>query len=302
MILLHLEGGLGNQLFQYSLGKHLSLIHKTPLVFDIESYKTNPIADCSYWLEDFGIDIRNNLVTPDVLERYKSYRSKKGRRNILHNLLHAKPERYVEEKHYWFDPSIVRTKPPFMLHGWWQSEQYFKDIRSTLLNDLSYAHPLSHKRTKIIEHMRATESVSIHVRRMDYVKNPKTRSAHGELPISYYRTAHDHLYSKRAALNFFVFSDDIEWVKKNMKFPDGTTYIGPSPDDTTGAADMWMMSKCRHQVLANSSFSWWGAWLNQNPDKIVIGPKPWVASMGVEQTRDVLPKDWITLPVDYIRS
>jgi hypothetical protein len=301
-ILVRLEGGLGNQMFQYSLGRRLSLKHDVPLLFDIESYKTNPIADCSFWLERFSIDIKNNLATPEELAYFKRVRMKKGRRFLFHNLLYADPARYIEEKHYWFDPAILASvKLPAMLHGWWQSEKYFLPIRETLLDDFSIQNIDGHN-ARISEDFSSGETVALQIRRKDYVTNPKTKAYHGELPMTYYQEGFLHIKRMSPAALPVIFSDDVEWVRENLPLPKGAIHVDWNGEDKTGSLNMWLISKCRHQVIGNSSFGWWGAWLNQYPKKQVIAPRPWVAAMTSEQTRDVVPQDWISRDVNYIRS
>lgn len=304
MIVVRLEGGLGNAMFEYALGRTLSLHNDAELKFDIESYRTNPIADCSFWLEQFNIDIRAHLATSQEIRRFKRYEKKQGGGvlRFAYNYSFADESKYIREKHYHFDASIPKLRGADMyLHGWWQSEKYFSPIRDTLLKDFTLRRGLPTDRQAMVESMRKTNSVSIHIRRLDYVSNPKTRAYHGELPSQYYQKALDRIRESVSDPVVYVFSDDIASARQAFSFPRGTVYVEPT-HDVTGAEDMFLMSCCKHHIIANSSFSWWGAWLNRNPDKIVVAPTPWVADTSKLDTRDVVPESWIALPANYIRS
>lgn len=301
MIGIRLEGGLGNQMFQYALGKHVAVKNGTGLLFDIESYKTNPIADCSYWLEWFNIDIKDHLLSAQQLRQIKRYRRRHGRRWAWHNLIFANKDRYIEEKSYAFDPAVLSAKNDSYLHGWWQSEKYFLPIRDSLLKDFEPRAPLAGRNKETAERMSATNSVAMHIRRLDYVKNPKTRRFHGELPKSYYDEALKVVAERSGEpLELFVISDDPEWVAAHMPFPYPTTHITWNHPYKAPYEDMRLMSLCRHAVTANSSFGWWGAWLNQNKEKIVVAPAHWVAGMDREKTEDVVPDAWVKLEPNYI--
>src|SRR3970040_2340438 len=136
MIILRLEGGLGNIMFQYALGRHLSYISNAPLKFDVSSYKTNPIADCSLWLEGFHIDISNNLATKNEIEYFKHFEYRPGKPKFLSNLF-SDETKYVKEKQFSFNPNIFKLKNNLYLSGWWQSEKYFSSIRDLLLKDFT---------------------------------------------------------------------------------------------------------------------------------------------------------------------
>jgi hypothetical protein len=301
MILLRLEGGLGNVMFEYALGRYLAHKNNTQLKYDVDTYKTNPLGDYSLSLEAFTINIRNNIATPEEIARLKRFQKIRGKGAFFHNLLFSNEQKYIREKNYPFDPTILTLGEDIYLHGWWQSEKYFLNIRPLLLKDFTLRNPLAEKNKEVAQQIVASNSIGIHIRRLDYVKNKKTRWYHGELPKDYYEEALSRIISQTKNPKLFIFSDDIEWAREHMHFPYETSYIGWNlqlPHE-----DMHLMSLCKHNITANSSFSWWGAWLNQNPDKIVVAPTPWVAlGPPKHDSSDVVPESWIKLPVSYIRS
>lgn len=301
MIIVRLEGGLGNSMFQYALGRSISIKNRTDLKFDIESYKTNPLADCSFWLESFTIDISTHLATSAEITRFKKFETRLGKKWVLRNWLYADKTKYVKEKYYHFDPQILKLQGgDLYLHGWWQSEKYFSDIRHILLRDFTLRSPLSDQNEQVAEKIRSTNSIGIHIRRQDYVANPKTRNFHGELSKEYYDEALAFVTAKVENPMLFVFSDDIPWAREHMRFPHDTIYVGWNTGGT-GAEDLFLLSLCKHAITGNSSFSWWGAWLNQNPKKIVVAPEKWIAS-SKQNTKDVVPKTWTTIPVNYLQD
>lgn len=294
-IVVRIHGGLGNIMFEYALGRYLSIKYGSPLSFDVSLCKTNPLGDYSLALEAFHIDIEKHLVSSGTLKRFEHYRRRHGRRWFLYNMLFADADRYVAERYFHFDPTILEKQPPLYLAGWWQSEKYFKGIRSTLIDDFTVRAPLEGRNKEVADHMRSTNSVSIHIRRLDYVTNAHTRSYHGELSKRYYEEAIARIQTLVPEPTFFVFSDDIPSVKGAFSFPEGTTYIdwnGDLPHE-----DIRLMSLCKHNIIANSTLGWWGAWLNQNEKKTVIAPAQWFAEGSTKNDdRDIVPSEWLRVP------
>lgn len=301
MIIVRLEGGLGNSMFQYALGRHLSIRHSTDLRFDVSSYATNPLGNYSFSLEAFSIAIHDNLASPEEIRRFARYMRRPGRHRLLYNFLYADQRKYVLERHYQYDPSVLAdTKADAYLHGWWQCERYFTDIRDVLLKDFTVATPLEGKNRNVSERIRGSAAISMHVRRLDYVANPVTRNYHGELPKSYYDEALRRICEHVSNPVLFVFSDDAAWARTHMTFPVETYYV--EGNDDAPHEDLRLMSLCKHHIIANSSFSWWGAWLNPSSDKLVVAPYPWLADTSKQNTADVVPVSWIKLDPHYIRS
>jgi hypothetical protein len=173
----------------------------------------------------------------------------------------------------------------FIIDGFFQSEKYFKNNRKEILDLVRIpefvAVKISEKYSKFLHE----KTTSIHVRRGDYLNHP---NHHPVQSLTYYLNAIDLLKDKTDL--FVIFSDDIEWCKINLNL-ENAIYI----EDEKDYIELYLMSFCKNNIIANSSFSWWGAWLNENPDKTVIGPKNWFGSAIQHNTGDILPETWIKI-------
>lgn len=178
-----------------------------------------------------------------------------------------------------------------VLDGYWQSEKYFKNIRNIICRDFTIKNK-SKNFIHVLNIISGTNSVSIHFRRGDYAWDEKTNKYHGLLGIEYYRKAIDIIQRKMKNPHFFIFSDDPTWVKNNFKIKKPVTHISDF-SKLTNAEELVLMSHCEHNIIANSSFSWWGAWLNKNPKKIVIAPKKWFKAR--IDDKDIVPTGWIRI-------
>jgi hypothetical protein len=176
--------------------------------------------------------------------------------------------------------------------GYWQSEKYFSEFSQQIRRDFSFCKPLSSDNEEFANEINHINAVSLHVRRGDFVNNPTTLATHGLCSLDYYRAAVQYISYRVNQPHFFIFSDDIAWTKENLEIVFPCHYV----DHNQGAEshnDMRLMSLCQHHIIANSSFSWWGAWLNPSKEKIVIAPKRWFAKQ--IDTRDLLPPSWVVL-------
>lgn len=283
MITVGLKGGLGNQLFQYALGRRLSLDYDCPLIIDARALAHDPLRN--YALNQFQI--------PSRLAKPLSYplSGLASRLNFLYKRLPwIQRLNVVNEKSFAFDPQILECGDRVYLNGYWQSERYFLPIRQTLLTDLQLAATLNTEQAELAQKIQACNAISLHVRRGDYLTDAKTNSYHGLCDLDWYDRAVDAITQGISSPQFYVFSDDYEWASHNLQLNYPTHFIKPQPDGNE-SVDMYFMSICKHNIIANSSFSWWGAWLNQNPSKKVIAPAQWFAN-APHDTRDLIPSDW----------
>ena len=200
---------------------------------------------------------------------------------------------HYREPHYHFDPALAELKPPILLDGYWQSERYFAGVAGTLRRELTPHEPLDDANARLADEIQNVNAISLHVRRGDYVGNPHTNAYHGTCSLDYYYQAVAHIADRVERAHLFVFSDDHQWTVDNLRLNLPTTYVTANPA-SRGFRDMQLMSMCRHHVVANSSFSWWGAWLNAKGGKIVVAPKQWFAQSD-NDTRDLIPSDWVRL-------
>jgi hypothetical protein len=205
----------------------------------------------------------------------------------------SRSKRVVRERSYRFDSAILDLPDNVYLEGYWQSERYFADITGILCDEFAVSTPLAGDNLRIAETMNGCCAVSLHVRRGDYVTDRRTAAIHGVCGLEYYKSAAADIIKRVDAPHFFVFSDDPLWVKENLSLPSPTTFVDHNGPDQ-GYEDLRLMSLCRHHIIANSSFSWWGAWLGSNPGKIVIAPKRWFNDENIDTT-DLIPEVWIRI-------
>jgi hypothetical protein len=300
MIVVKLFGGLGNQLFQYAFGRKISLETNQKLYLETKyGFKNDPYKRI-YNLAPFKIEenlLLNDSISID-LENLKidKYHWQGKIKNYLLSIKRSHWQLIIE-KNIAFDNSIQIKKNNAYLDGYWQSEKYFKEIRNEILQDLQLKNPLQNENASISKKMLETSSVSVHIRRMHGIEmeGQNHHNIHGGLDLQYYQKALDIISKKEANLKLFVFSDDINWVKENFKSEFPMEFMSQN-DDAHNELDLILMSHCQHQIIANSTFSWWGAWLNQNPEKIVIAPKKWYINQEMnDQTQDLIPSDWIRI-------
>ena len=283
MIVVGLKGGLGNQLFQYALGRRLSMEHGCPLILDDRALHSDPLRN--FALNQFQIN--------QPLAKPLSYplHGVGAHLNPLYRLLpFTQSVTMANEKGFAFDPQVLEYDSGTYLNGYWQSERYFLPIRQTLLTDLVLAKPLSTEQSKLAEQIRGINAVSLHIRRGDYVSDSTTNSYHGLCDLNWYHRAVEIIAHDVSNPHFYIFSDDYEWATKNLQLSHPTHFIEPQKDGYE-SIDMHLMSLCQHNIIANSSFSWWGAWLNQNLQKRVIAPANWFAN-APHDTRDLIPTSW----------
>ena len=289
MIITKLMGGLGNQLFQYSAGKQLAYNQNAELKFDVSFFSNiGKSTPRDYKLSCFNI-VDKIADKHDFQEVLGAEWFRPIKRRLWKMGIDLFGWNYFIDQETGFQAEIPKLKKPAVLHGYWQNELYFSNIRSVLLDEIVLKNSLitSKLRNKITD-IQDVESVAVHVRRGDY-----NESIFHICPLQYYLQAIKLLKRKYSNAHFFVFSDDIEWCKKNFtaeKFGNFVDYVTGFKD----YEDLWLMSRCKHQIIANSSFSWWAAWLNPNPQKSVIAPKQWFKDE-IRNSFHTLPEEWIIL-------
>lgn len=294
-----LKGGLGNQMFQYAFAIALEQQWHDEILLDFSYFKETSIENSiirPYELgvfqgeckpasdEDLGqiIDKSSRTLFEKIAWDWFKINKYKPETNIL-----RQKSAYIFEKKF-------LTQPAYYYDGYFQNEKYFKHCRSELLKCFSLKEPLEDKNAEILEQIKSTNSVSIHIRRGDYVTLESANTLHGLCSLDYYEKAVEYIAKKVGnsgkTPHFFVFSDDIEWVRANLKIDYPNIMIDFNQQNCH--FDLELMKNCKHNIVANSSFSWWGAWLNENPDKIVIAPKKWLAT---SQKCDIVPIEWVKI-------
>ena len=288
-ITIRLIGGLGNQMFQYAAARALALRRGAQLRLDLSGYETYGLR--RYELGAYRVDA--SITPADAIAAASTPLTIRRRIGRLWQKPPPQPVNHYREPHFAFDPKLAEQPLPLYMDGYWQSERYFSDVRDVVRNDLTPIEPLEPANAEIAARIDATNAVSLHVRRGDYVTDAQTSAYHGVCSLDYYRAAIGYVRSRVPNAHMFVFSDDPRWTRSNLKTDLPTTYVTANPADR-GYRDMQLMSRCKHHIIANSSFSWWGAWLNPSPDKTVVAPARWFAGANSD-TSDLLPSEWVRL-------
>lgn len=275
-----LFGGAGNQLFQYAAGRALADRLGCELVLDARYVAgSQDRGDCfeHFAQARFTRDAPLPPAKPDGLLRYGLWR------------FFGRSTRLYREKGLGFDPQLLEQPPGTYLHGYWQSERYFGEV-AQLREDLRFTTPLNEANACMAADIASARTpVSFHVRRGDYL----AAGAYAACSPEYYRAAAAHLSERLGPLTCFVFSNDPAWARDNLALGQETVVVDNN-DETGGHFDMHLQSLCAHHVIANSTFSWWGAWLNPSEEKHVVAPKDWFAAGGMSNP-DLIPSGWVQL-------
>lgn len=303
MIIVQLQGGLGNQMFQYALGRALSLKNNTSLGLDLNFLEDRTPRDTflqkrfSKWGTfvfrnyDLGIfNIEENFVSQkEIPFFYRSFFS--GTPMIYADAFRKKffPGRNVE-KSFKFDREVLGLGPNAYLMGSWQSFKYFEDIEDVIRRDFALKKPISEKSQTLLGEINSCQSLCINVRRADFVDN----SHHGTIGNEYYNMAISIILQTRKIDKIYVFSDDMAWCEKNLSFSQPTMFVNHEYAGKKFEEYLVLMTACKNFIIPNSTFGWWAAWLSGEKDKVVIAPKKWFADSDVD-TSDLIPSDWIRL-------
>jgi hypothetical protein len=291
VIITKLKGGLGNQLFQSAAGLRLAYARKTQLKMDLSELK-NPTVDTPRSYEMGSFRFSAEFANPSEVAALVAPATSRIRR-CLGIRSGARPSSPAIERHFHFDPEVRSLPDGVCLDGYWQSELYFSDAADRVRKEFAYAVPPMGRNAEMIAEIDACNAVSLHVRRGDYVTDPSANATHGTCDLNYYYRAIDYINERVPNPTFFSFSDEPKWVRENLEFPGSAITIDHNGPEA-GCEDLRLMSRCAHHIIANSSFSWWGAWLNPNPNKIVVAPEEWFAD-GLRDTSDLIPSSWVRL-------
>ena len=288
MIIARLCGGLGNQMFQYATARAVAYRTGLPLKFDITQFRKDKVVHF-YSLNCFNIS--GTFATSQEIQSLNPPRWKIGTVlccKIKERKVPWYRKNLIKEPDFAYNPDILKINKSSYLVGYWQSEKYFKDIAPIIRNEFTFKKKPDGTRYEIMKKINSINSVSLHVRRGDYMTNPKF----AVLDLDYYERAINLILIKVSKPEIFVFSDDIPWVKNNLKIPLPLHYISNN-GTTKDYEDLQMMKECRYHIIANSSFSWWAAWLAEYSQKIVIAPNKWFNIN--KNTKDLIPEGWFRL-------
>lgn len=288
-IVVRFKGGLGNQMFQYAFYKKL------------QSLNRNVFADLS-WYDTNEVPFLLNDIFPAVVlncdengNRRKVYEKKHKNRSfmikVMHKVFPLLRFKIQEKEDCVYQKKLLRYQRG-ILEGYWQTARYWETIAQEIIREFSFANINNEKLNELLEIVKANNAISVHIRRGDYLKL-ENQVLFGEIcTLEYYEKAISYVRSKVENPKFIFFTNDAEWVKEQFNIKDAifaTDYInGEMPD----WYDMYMMSQCKHHIVANSTFSWWGAYLGKNENKIVIAPSKWING---KATKDIWQKEWIRI-------
>jgi hypothetical protein len=299
IICVKLCGGLGNQMFQYASGRALALRLGVELKLDTAwfSTKVKKITQRAFMLEK-AFPAHFSIASDEecaALGRREESITDRLLRKIL-GRSRAYTATYVREPHFAYWPGFERLEAPVYLSGYWQNETYFKAVGDTIRKDFSFSPFVSEETRELVERTLANpKSIAVHIRRRDYVENPLTNSFHGVCGLEYYQSALNTIAEKiNASPSLFIFTDDPVWVRENFEtcgYPSSIVDIPQHKDEPWN--DMHLMSLCRHHIIANSSFSWWGAWLSEEKG-VICAPKRWFVQ-DKNKNDSPVPERWITL-------
>lgn len=289
MIFIRLNGGLGNQLFQYAAARALAIKYQTSLVLD-----------------QGDLFVRHKTITERSYELYHFYLADKDGGNIyckksaalvvirlldiIKNLAMKLPDFYYKETSLDFQPIPWRENKILILQGYFQSHKYFEVYRRQLLEELSINQKISGENEAFLALIKQTNSVSLHVRRGDYISNPSAANFHGACAMEYYHQAIKLLESRYESLSYFIFSDDISWCREKFSFLENKNFVDCN-SSLNAHLDLHLMRNCKYHIIANSSFSWWGAWLANYGCGTVLYPKQWFANEPVNY-ESRFPQEW----------
>jgi hypothetical protein len=290
MIVCNLIGGLGNQMFQYAFGCAMSNRTKHALSLATDQFNGYTLHNGFELQKVFQID--TPIATELEIKNILGWRSHAKIRRLLcrPSMQWSCPRECCIEPHFHYWPDIQKWNGPAYVHGYWQSEQYFSDFAGNVREAFLFRKPWDDADLAVRSRMKMQPSASIHVRRGDYT-GMKNQGVYAQSGLDYYRNAINLLRERVAGIKIFAFSDDPEWIASQLMPECGSMEIVRHNTGSRSANDMRLMSVADHHIIANSSFSWWGAWLNPNPNKLVIAPKLWFVN-GTNDM-DLIPKEWI---------
>ncbi len=301
MIVTRLTGGLGNQMFQYAAGLALAHRRRTVLKLDVSWYREHDVDQSRYALDCFNLTGR--FATMEEIDRTRGRRLTRAERWSVAMARRLRFRRYAEaldapghhhvQPSAGYDAALPALPDGTYLDGLWQSERYFAGVEDLLRRQFTPRYPQPAAVADLAALIAGSPSIAVHFRRGDYVSHPGHSARNGALPLDYYHRAIAQVLPREPRATLYIFSDDLDEIERRFQPAAPHRFVRAAP----GTADfdqLRLMSLCRHCVIANSTFSWWAAWLNPHPGKIVIGPRRWFADPAWD-SGDILPTSWEAL-------
>jgi hypothetical protein len=293
MILVKLFGGIGNQMFQYAAGRNLAIRNNCDLKLDITHFDMlvlpNGLPYRSFDLPIFNAHL--NIATETEINLFRNESQSVFKKSIkkIKNIIN--PYSVLYEPHFHFYSDFFKVTGNIYIEGYWQSEKYFKEIEQIIRTDFIIKTTLNQEGLDLLKKIKNTNSVCLNIRRKEFASNLYINQFVG---TDYINGAVQLMAKKIDNAHFFIFSDELTWVKQNLKFDYNYTIVEDELYGDKFRDCLFLMSSCKHFIIPNSTFGWWGAWLNDNPDKIVIAPAEWFNG-ATKDTCDLIPKGWIRM-------
>ena len=291
MIIVKIHGGIGNQMFQYAAARRLAYKNNTELKLDITHYNTLVLPNgLPYRTFDLSIfNVKPVVATEKEINLFKNNATSFLERGINKVKSKISQRSIVYEPHYHFYSELLDKKGNIYIDGYWQSEKYFVDIKEILNDEFVIFSSLNSEGLELLSKIKNVNSICLNIRRQE--DSNRYSSSYFE---EYITNGMNLMAAKIANPHFFIFSDDLNWVRENVKFNYQHTIVEKYLYGDKYRDCMFLMINCKHFIIPNSSFGWWAAWLNTNPDKIIIAPEKWSLDKTIN-TQDLIPKSWIRL-------
>jgi len=289
-------GGLGNQMFQYAAGRGLSIKNNVELKFDL-THLLDRSPSLSIVFRDYDLDVFPGIgafaaTNDEISALFKIAPARALHQKISRKILPTK--NYLKEKSFRFDERFKKAGANVYLDGYWQSEKYFSAIVQIIRKDFEFSPLSGHANFALLDNIKSANSVCLNVRRGDFVSHAGSSGFHGFKGLDYINNAVLHIGNKISDPHFFIFSDDIEWCRENIVLQHPVTIVDHLHAGKKFVDYLQLMTACNHFIIPNSSFAWWAAWFNQNPDKIVVAPQLWFTDPLID-TSDLIPLSWFRL-------
>ena len=291
MIVTELMGGMGNQMFQYALGRHLSIKYNTDLVLD-KDFLLDRTPKQDFVFRDYDLDIfnvREKFASDRVSKTYGINKASK-RKNIIDKIITPPKLKYIKEERFEFDSLLFNIGDDVYLNGYWQSEKYFREVEHIIREDFTFKTGISEKANELGTKISNSNAVCINVRRGDFVNHPVL----GSVDTEYYTSAFRYIEKEIISPVIYIFSDEIDWCKEHLKFDCESHYVSHEYAGKKFRDYFELMIKCKYFIIPNSTFAWWAAWLCTYPEKIVVAPKVWFKNSNWNY-QDVVPENWIKI-------
>ncbi len=293
MIVTKLIGGLGNQMFQYAVARNLAYKNNSEVKLDINHYKIKVLPHgLPYRPYDLSVlKLKENIATEKDLSLFKSNSTGLLERGLkkIKNIISA--PRVIYEPHFNFYPQLLNEKGNIYIDGYWQCEKYFLEIENIIRDEFQIKHSLTSEGFEMLEKIKSTNSICLNIRRQELASNPNLNIFIG---LEYIQKTIKYMNEKISNPHFFIFSDELDWVKQNVKIPYDHTIVESNLYGEKFKDCLYLMTHCKHFIIPNSSFGWWAAWLGSDKDKKVVAPEKWLIDPKYN-TKDIIPSNWIKI-------